>query len=158
MTDAAPPRVMGLNPFEPGFFDDPYAQYAAVQEADPIHLTPLGTWLITRWDDVHTLLRTPGTSVEERKITGGPRRTDALAEIRLARGLERQRSLAILNIDPPDHTRIRRLMSKAFTPEPWSGSATVPASSWRGSSTTSPNVETNRSTSSASSPSRCRSG
>lgn len=116
MTDAAPPQVMGLNPFEPGFFDDPYAQYAAVQAADPIHLTPLGTWLITRWADVHTLLRTPGTSVEERSIVGGPRRTDAMAEVRMARGIEQTRSLAILNIDPPDHTRIRRLMSKAFTP------------------------------------------
>ncbi|MEZ5139792.1 MAG: hypothetical protein R2711_13825 [Acidimicrobiales bacterium] len=34
MTDA-PPEVMGLNPFAPGFFDDPYAQYAEVRAGTP---------------------------------------------------------------------------------------------------------------------------
>jgi cytochrome P450 len=117
MSDAAPREVMGLNPFEPGYFADPYAQYAAVRSTNPIHQSPLGPWLITRWEDVHTLLRTPGTSVEERNIVSeGPTRSDQLAEIRMARGLDPQRSLAILNLDPPDHTRIRRLVSKAFTP------------------------------------------
>ena len=117
MSDDAPREVMGLNPFEPGYFADPYAQYAAVRAANPIHQSPLGPWLITRWDDVHALLRTPGTSVEERNIVSdGPTRTEQLAEVRMARGLDPHRSLAILNIDPPDHTRIRRLVSKAFTP------------------------------------------
>ena len=118
MSSDAPPEVMGLNPFEPGFFDDPYAQYAAVRETNPIHRSPLGPWLITRWADVHTLLRTPGTSVEERNITNvdAPSRAERLAEVRMAGGPMPERSLAILNIDPPDHTRIRRLVSKAFTP------------------------------------------
>lgn len=117
MATDAPSEVMGLNPFEPGFFDDPYAQYAAVREANPIHRSPLGPWLITRWADVHTLLRTPGTSVEERNITNaGPTRSERLAEVRMAGGPMPDRSVAILNIDPPDHTRIRRLVSKAFTP------------------------------------------
>ncbi|MEZ5183938.1 MAG: cytochrome P450 [Acidimicrobiales bacterium] len=116
MTDA-PPEVMGLNPFAPGFFDDPYAQYAEVRAAHPIHQSPLGPWLITRWDDVHALLRRPGTSVEERNIvTDAPTRAERLAEVRMAGGPSPERSLAILNIDPPDHTRIRRLVSKAFTP------------------------------------------
>jgi cytochrome P450 len=117
MSTDAPSEVMGLNPFEPGFFDDPYAQYAAVREANPIHQSPLGPWLITRWADVHTLLRTPGTSVEERNITNaGPTRSERLGEVRMAGGPMPERSVAILNIDPPDHTRIRRLVSKAFTP------------------------------------------
>jgi cytochrome P450 len=116
MTQDAPTEVLGLNPFEPGFFADPYAQYAAVRSANPIHRSPMGPWLITRWEDVHALLRTPGTSVEERNIASGGNRQDAFAAARAERGLEHQRSLAILNIDPPDHTRIRRLVSKAFTP------------------------------------------
>ena len=33
-----------LNPFEPGFFDNPYAQYALVREADPVHLQPDRAW------------------------------------------------------------------------------------------------------------------
>ena len=31
-----------LNPFEPGFFDNPYAQYALVREQDPVHMSPIG--------------------------------------------------------------------------------------------------------------------
>lgn len=118
MTDA-PPEVLGLNPFEPGYFENPYAQYAQVRETNPIHQSPLGPWLITPWADVHVLLRTPGTSVEDRNIVSeGVRRSDRFAELRAEQGLEPgpDRSLAILNLDPPDHTRIRRLVSKAFTP------------------------------------------
>src|SRR3954447_4794625 len=119
MTTAdVPPTVLGLNPFEPGFFDDPYVQYRALREQAPIHKSDLGPWLITRWADVHTLLRKPGTSVEERNISGleGTNRRTRLAEAAGIEGGEWQRSVAILNIDPPDHTRIRKLVSKAFTP------------------------------------------
>jgi cytochrome P450 len=118
MTDDAPTSVIGLNPFEPGFYDDPYAQYAAIREADPIAKSPFGPWLITRWADVHTLLRKPGTSVEERNIAmEGPTRRELMNEARLEKGAPPlERSLAILNIDPPDHTRIRKLVAKAFTP------------------------------------------
>jgi len=118
MTAEAPSEVIGLNPFEPGFYANPYAQYAAIRSSDPIHRSTLGPWLITRWADVHTLLRKPGTSVEERNIEmDGPSRREQLNEARAQAGQPLlERSLAILNIDPPDHTRIRRLVSKAFTP------------------------------------------
>lgn len=111
----APPSVIGLNPFEPGFYEDPYRQYAEIQTARPVHKSEIGPWLVTRWDDVHTVLRKPGTSVEERNIAhDGPSRREQLAD--LVEGREPRSSRAILNIDPPDHTRIRRLVSKAFTP------------------------------------------
>ena len=58
-----------LNPFEPGFFDDPYAQYALVREQDPVHLSPIGVWALFRYDDVHRVLRDPSLSVEERHLT-----------------------------------------------------------------------------------------
>jgi cytochrome P450 len=118
MSDAAPTSVIGLNPFEPGFYDNPYAQYAAIRSTDPIQKSAIGPWLITRWADVHTMLRKPGTSVEERNVTmDGPTRRERMNELRAANGGSPiERSLAILNIDPPDHTRIRRLVSKAFTP------------------------------------------
>lgn len=110
--------VFGLNPFAPGFYDDPYEQYAGLREHDPIHRTAMGSWIVTRWDDVHAVLRKPGTSVEERNVAGATTtRREMLADMagisneRVARG-----SRGILNIDPPDHTRLRRLVSKAFTP------------------------------------------
>ena len=55
-----------LNPFEPGFFDDPYSQYQAVREQDPVHLSPIGAWALFRYEDVHRVLRDPHLSVEER--------------------------------------------------------------------------------------------
>src|SRR6266576_6070325 len=58
-----------LNPFEPGFFDDPYAQYAAVREQDPVHLSPLGIWALFRYEDIYRVLRDPSLSVEERHAT-----------------------------------------------------------------------------------------
>ena len=115
MDSQVPDTVIGLNPFEPGFYENPYGQYAAVQANDPVHKSALGPWLVTGWDDVHAVLRKPGTSVEERNIDrDGPSRRQQLAD--LVDGRQAERSLAILNIDPPDHTRIRRLVSKAFTP------------------------------------------
>ena len=112
-TDVPPDTVLGLDPFEPGYYDDPYRQYAALRENDPIHKSAFGPWLVTQWSDVHAILRRPGMSVEDDNIAGDSRR-QRLAE--LVEGREVRKSQAILNIDPPDHTRIRRLVSKAFTP------------------------------------------
>jgi len=113
MTDQGTRPVGGLDPFAPGYYENPYDQYEGLRNHDPVHRSVFGTWMVTRWDDVHTLLRKPGTSVEDRNIADGSRR-EALAE--LVPGREPRRSRAILNIDPPDHTRIRKLVSKAFTP------------------------------------------
>ena len=102
-----------LNPFEEGFFDDPYRQYARLREEAPVHRSPIGVWTLTRYDDVSRLLRDPSLSVVDANASSDPAQ-----EIFDAAGIERQRrgSRAILNLDPPDHTRIRRLVSKAFTP------------------------------------------
>ena len=102
-----------LNPFEDGFFDDPYAQYRRLRELRPVHQSPLGPWTLTRYEDCTRLLRDPSLSVEERHSAYNGR--DAMFE---AAGVERRNrgARAILNLDPPDHTRIRRLVSKAFTP------------------------------------------
>ena len=115
MSVEEPTTVIGLNPFEPGFYDDPYQQYAELREHDPIHKTALGPWLVTRWTDVHTVLRRPGTSVEEGNIDYvGPSRRERFGDA--LDGREDRGRKAILNIDPPDHTRLRKLVSKAFTP------------------------------------------
>ena len=75
MSDATDQQVMGFNPFEPGFFEDPYSQYALLRESDePVHQTAFGAWVVTRWEDVHALLRRPGMSVEDRNVTGSNRR------------------------------------------------------------------------------------
>ncbi|MCU1496801.1 MAG: cytochrome [Acidimicrobiales bacterium] len=110
--DTAP--VGGLDPFAPGFFENPYLQYTELRDHDPLHHSVFGTWMVTRWDDVHALLRKPGTSVEDRNTTDGETRREQLAALAGDRPVRGSR--AILNIDPPDHTRLRKLVSKAFTP------------------------------------------
>ena len=105
-----------LNPFEPGFFDDPYAQYRLVREQDPVHLSPIGAYALFRYDDVHRVLRDPSLSVEERHVT--PLAVDARPRHRGDARRTRARAArhTMLNLDPPDHHRLRRLVSKVFTP------------------------------------------
>lgn len=102
---------VGLDPFEEGFFDWPYDQYARIRTLAPVHRSPFGPWVVSRYDDCLRLLRTPGTSVEDRGDQGRQRRLFAADDPRADRGRH-----AILNLDPPAHTRIRRLAQKAFTP------------------------------------------
>jgi cytochrome P450 len=105
-----------LNPFEPGFFDDPYSQYRLVREQDPIHLSPIGTWALFRYDDVYRLLRDSSLSVEERNANPEAYST---TDPDIAAMLEERRgngSHTMLNLDPPDHHRLRRLVAKVFTP------------------------------------------
>jgi cytochrome P450 len=101
------------NPFEPGFTDDPYPQYKLLRDADPIHQSPFGLWVLFGYDDVLRFLRDSDLSVEERFANPGP--LTELAKEVIGDDAERG-SYAMLNRDPPDHTRLRRLVSKAFTP------------------------------------------
>ncbi|MET0907845.1 MAG: cytochrome P450, partial [Ilumatobacteraceae bacterium] len=100
------------NPFDPAFRADPYPFYDRLRTTAPAHVTPLGLTVLTRYDDVSHTLRSNDFS----------RDVDANATPRedpiFQRRRERSRSGAktILNLDPPDHTRLRRLVSKAFTP------------------------------------------
>jgi cytochrome P450 len=107
-----PPR---FDPFAPGFTDDPYPQYAALRAAAPVYQHPMGFWLLTGYEDVAWLLRA-GMSVEDRNVAEG-----AFRELRdqlYGDGYDAERAtgLSMLDRDPPDHTRLRRLVSKAFTP------------------------------------------
>ena len=99
------------NPFEDGFTQDPYRQYAAIRADGRVHHNPLGLKVLSHYDDCFELLRLGGTSVDERKATNvvAPDLPAGLAD------REEQRSRSILSLDPPDHTRLRRLVSSAFT-------------------------------------------
>ncbi len=102
-----------FDPFAPGFTDDPYPQYAALRDEAPVYQHPLGFWLLTCYDDVSWLLRA-GLSVEDRNLAEGP--LTQLREQMRGEQTPRTDGLSMLDRDPPDHTRLRRLVSKAFTP------------------------------------------
>jgi cytochrome P450 len=111
MSQTMPPPV--FDPFAPGFTDDPYPQYAALRAGAPAGRHPLGFWLLTRYEDVAALLRA-NMSVEDANITD--RGLLELREQMFGEELEGSRVRSMLDRDPPDHTRLRRLVSKAFTP------------------------------------------
>ena len=111
MTQAVPSPL--FDPFAPGFTDDPYPRYAALRAEAPVYQHPLGFWLLTRYDDVSWLLRA-GLSVEDRNVADGPFRE--LRDQMYGDQMSRTDGLSMLDRDPPDHTRLRRLVSKAFTP------------------------------------------
>jgi cytochrome P450 len=104
-----------FNPFAPGFTDDPYPQYATVRAAAPVYEHPMGFWLLTGYAEVSWLLRAAGLSVEDRNLADSPfvQLREATFGADAARPAE---EMSMLDRDPPDHTRLRRLVSKAFTP------------------------------------------
>jgi cytochrome P450 len=108
-----------FNPFEPGFFDAPYEQYRRIRTHDPVHHSPIDTWMLFAYEDCFKLLRDPGMSVDPMVAAAlNPDMPNRFAAFRQSHPEipEPSPPRGILNIDPPDHTRIRRLMSKVFTP------------------------------------------
>ncbi|WP_439383653.1 cytochrome P450 [Amycolatopsis lexingtonensis] len=101
-----------FNPFAPGFFEDPYAQYKVLRDEDPVQNHPLGFWFVSRYEDVSALLRA-GLSVEIQNLAAGPflDQQAALTPDANPGAL----NLSMLDRDPPDHTRLRSLVTKVFT-------------------------------------------
>jgi cytochrome P450 len=102
-----------FDPFAEGFTDDPYPHYDRLRAAASAYEHPVGFWILSRYDDVSALLRS-GLSVEDRNAGPGPLR-DLNEAVYGDRG-RRMGGVSMLDKDPPDHTRLRRLVSKAFTP------------------------------------------
>lgn len=101
-----------FNPTDDSFFIDPYPTYRFFRETDPVHWSAsLDGWFVFRHDDVMAVLKDPRFSSAtydsgHLKALGGgklgPFGRDALTKLN--------------RIDPPDHTRIRALVNKVFTP------------------------------------------
>jgi len=113
VTETLPPPL--FDPFAPGFTDDPYPQYAVMRAQAPVYEHPFGFWLLSGYDEVSWLLRA-GLSVQDDNVASD----SLLRQMRdqMYGGDESPRATAVsmLDRDPPDHTRLRRLVSKAFTP------------------------------------------
>jgi cytochrome P450 len=95
----------GCNPVDPAFHDDPYPALHRLRARDPVNETPVGIWRLTRYADVNRLLH---------DVPAGVRTTDG-ALPGVDESLSGQR-LFMLQQDAPTHTRLRRLVSSAFTP------------------------------------------
>ena len=101
-----------FNPFNPEFRAHPYPFYDDLRNQEPVHTTPFGMVVLTRYEDVSTTLKSADFSRDIEKYS-----TQATTEARQRRReMQRERTKSILNLDPPDHTRLRRIVSKSFTP------------------------------------------
>src|SRR6266581_1934644 len=95
-----------FNPMDAEFIANPYPTYHRLRAEEPVHHNPRGFWVLTRYEDVLVALRDPRFAKE------------AIAAFVAARlgfappGI----GLSMLDRDPPDHTRLRGLVSQAFTP------------------------------------------
>jgi cytochrome P450 len=90
---------------------DPYALYERLRETAPVQRItgPDGqpAWIVTRYDDVRQALADPRLSLDKKNALPGNYRGFSLPPALDAN---------LLNMDPPDHTRIRRFVVQAFTP------------------------------------------
>lgn len=103
---AAAARVTQLDPLAPGFFDDPAVQLADLREQAPVHWSDaLQSYVVTRYADVHRMTR-------DRSLLGSVTTLEAPHLPARQRGAK-----MMIRRDGDDHLRLRRLVSKVFTPK-----------------------------------------
>jgi cytochrome P450 len=104
-TNSSTPGWYGANPFTDDLKADPHEVYRQLRERAPVNLTPDGRWRLNRYADIQKLLK--NSSVGMHHLNGLlPDHTQE----------ETDQSKFMLRQDPPDHDRLRQLVSKAFTP------------------------------------------
>ncbi len=97
--------------FTPEGRTNPYPLYHELRTADPVHRSELGMWILTRYDDCWAVLRDPRfgknyVRMVEQRFGTEWRKHAALT------GAEH----SMVNVSGPEHTRLRKLVSKGFTP------------------------------------------
>jgi cytochrome P450 len=99
----------------PEVLECPYPFFERVRNEAPVHQTPLGFWLVSRYDDVMAVVRdTERFSSNMRNSFTAPAPSDELRAIQA----EAYPSVnTLLTNDPPSHTQFRALVNKAFTPK-----------------------------------------
>lgn len=102
-------------PGSPGFNADPWDFYRRMRETTPVAPIILSSgrraWVVTRYDDAARVLRDP-LFTKERSKARGVTKTASLLTPGVLRALERN----MLDVDDPDHRRLRALVQRAFTP------------------------------------------
>ncbi len=120
-TDVAPAaapsdagRPVAFDPYAPGYFADPYEQYAALRRQGPVHFAEVSrTYMITRYADVHRLTRDRSLKVGLSNAASTP----SIDAERARLGKNDKAGQSMLRKDDDDHARLRRLVSKVFTPK-----------------------------------------
>lgn len=111
-SDGVPlPLGFELTPLNPVYQDDPFTLLDQIREAGRIvHDPQMGRHIVGRFEDVQAILNDRDLAVDPRKAT------ENSFNARLRRLDETGREPSMLFLDPPDHTRLRSLVTRAFTP------------------------------------------
>jgi cytochrome P450 len=114
-----PAPTAGFDPFAPDVVADPYPHYARLRDEAPVcFIESQDMWMVTRHVDVAAVLHDPATFSSAEGMGAlmsggvGRNRIDARGLL----GLDLREMRVLIATDPPDHTRLRRLLSRAFTP------------------------------------------
>jgi pimeloyl-[acyl-carrier protein] synthase len=113
--EALTPNIEPLqfNPYLPEVHANPYPSYRRLREEDPVHESFTGVWVLSRYADCQAVLRDGRFSSDERKSDLFAVFRDSITPEAAAQFDDGGRSMLFL--DPPDHTRLRALVNKAFT-------------------------------------------
>ena len=109
MAETLPKRPL-LDLADPKFLADPYPAYRFLRERAPVWRSGSG-WVLSRHADIAAVLKDPRFGHDFEGALSDPRERSDLLEEPVYRGLR----LSMLVRDPPDHTRLRGLVAKAFT-------------------------------------------
>ena len=103
---------LDFDPYSDVFFNDPYDVYRRLRDEAPVYRNDhYGFWALSRYDDVVTAHRDWKTFTSTRGIT-----IDMLTDPDMG-GLLKQATGSMIFMDPPDHDRMRGLVSRVFTPK-----------------------------------------
>lgn len=110
MTATDPSAPVVENPFAPEHRANPYPIFNHVREIAPVHRAADGSWVVTRWADANSMLRDPRFGSDPVLLRG------QAAEQASQSAIRQVGTSVMMFLDPPDHTRLRGLVSKAFSP------------------------------------------
>ncbi len=113
---------LGLNTFEQDVIARPHRFYKEMRRIGPmIWSETSGGWFLTKYEDVKAVLRDPALFSSARGDGLDNRRAGMVRRLEANAGdggtMNRNFGRTILNSDPPDHTRLRRLVDRLFTPK-----------------------------------------
>lgn len=95
------------DPFDPAVISDPYPAYARLRDEHPVYYNErMNFYVLSRYDDIFHALRKPQLFSSAQGLTPAK---DEIAQLGIPP--------TFIMMDPPDHTRLRRLITKAFTPD-----------------------------------------
>jgi cytochrome P450 len=107
-----PPNADAIDAFDlrrppAGFVADPFPWYAALREHDPVHRSPDGSLLLTRYDDCLDAYRNADLSSDKRRLFGPKFGQSPLYQ---------HHTTSLVFNDPPYHTRVRATLAEALKP------------------------------------------